>query len=137
MAKDYDPRTHTAEHVLNQTMVRMFGCGRCFSSHLNPGKAKCDYVFPRALMGDEAANIEKAVNFILEQALPVFERLVPREEAEKLVNLGKLPAAVGPETPIRLVSVGDYDLCPCIRAHAANTGEVGRLRLVSHEFKLD
>ena len=25
MSKEYDPFMHTAEHVLNQTMVRMFG----------------------------------------------------------------------------------------------------------------
>ncbi len=43
MAKDYDPPMHTAEHVLNQTMIRLFGTGRNFSAHLNRGKSKCDY----------------------------------------------------------------------------------------------
>jgi len=35
MKKEYDPRMHSAEHLLNQTMVRMFGCGRCFSAMLS------------------------------------------------------------------------------------------------------
>ena len=135
MAKDYDPQMHTAEHVLNQSMVRLFGCGRCFSSHLNPGKSKCDYRFPRALSDEEAASLERVVNETLAKSLPVTETSVPRSEAEKLVNLGKLPASVGPDAPIRIVAVGDYDLCPCIGAHVANTSEVGTFRLVSHEFK--
>lgn len=135
MAKEYDPYMHTAEHVLNQSMIRLFDCGRCFSSHLNPGKSKLDYYFPRPLTDEEAAIIERTVNETLARHLPVTERFVPRNEAEKLVNLGKLPPSVGPDAPIRLVSVGDYDLCPCIGAHAANTSEVGVFRLVSHEFK--
>ena len=57
MSKEYDPFMHTAEHVLNQTMVRMFGCGRSFSSHLNADKSKCDYHFPRPLEDAEAAEL--------------------------------------------------------------------------------
>lgn len=134
MAKDYDPRMHTAEHVLNQTMVRMFDCGRCFSSHLNAGKSKCDYRFQRPLTDAEAVELESRINEILKQHLSVTEKNVPRSEAEKVVSLGKLPDSVGPDDPIRLVSVGEYDLCPCIGAHAANTGEVGTFHLISHDF---
>lgn len=135
MAKDYDPQMHTAEHVLNQSMVRLFGCSRSFSSHLNKGKSKCDYRFARPLTDAEAATLEATVNEALAQNLAVAERSLPRAEAEKLVDLGKLPASVGPDAPIRIVTVGDYDICPCIGAHVANTAEVGGFRLVSHEFK--
>ena len=137
MAKDYDPRMHTAEHVLNQTMIRLFVCGRCFSAHINPGKSKCDYRFPRPLTGDEAVMLEQAVNEVLASKLPVTERTAPRREAETLVNLGKLPPTVGPDAPIRIVAVGEYDLCACIGAHVGNTGEVGRFRLVSHEYRAE
>lgn len=134
MSKDYDPQMHTAEHVLNQTMIRLFGTGRCFSSHLNPGKSKCDYYFDRDLTDGEAAELEKTVNDVLARNLPVTEREVPRREAEKLVNLAKLPASVGPDDPIRIVTVGDYDICPCIGAHAAATGDIGRFCLTSHDL---
>ena len=136
MSKDYDPHMHTAEHILNQTMVRTFGCGRCFSSHLNPGKSKCDYRFARPLEDAEAEALEAAVNAVIRQNLDVAERQIPRREAEQLVNLSKLPASVGPEAPIRIVTVGDYDICPCIGAHVANTRELGVFRLVSHDFSV-
>ncbi len=34
MKKVFDPHMHTAEHILNQTMIRLFGCNRCFSAHI-------------------------------------------------------------------------------------------------------
>ena len=70
MSKEYDPFMHTAEHVLNQTMVRMFGCGRSFSSHLNADKSKCDYHFPRPLEDAEASELERRINEVLAQHMP-------------------------------------------------------------------
>ena len=70
MSKEYDPFMHTAEHVLNQTMVRMFGCGRSFSSHLNADKSKCDYHFLRPLEDAEAAELERRINEVLAQHMP-------------------------------------------------------------------
>ncbi|GAG26746.1 unnamed protein product, partial [marine sediment metagenome] len=44
--KNYaDPRMHTVEHILNQTMVQLFGSPRCFSSHIERKLSKCDYHF--------------------------------------------------------------------------------------------
>ena len=133
MTKDYDPHMHTAEHVLNQTMDRLFGCGRCFSSHLNSGKAKCDYYFNREFTESDALRLSAEVNAVLARDLPVAEREVPRKEAETLVNLTKLPSSVGADDIIRIVTIGDYDICPCIGAHAGSTAEVGAFRLISFD----
>ena len=35
---------HTAEHILNGTMVRMFGCTRSRNAHIERKKSKCDYL---------------------------------------------------------------------------------------------
>ena len=40
MKKNYDPRMHSAEHILNQTMDRMYQCGRCFNAHIETQKIK-------------------------------------------------------------------------------------------------
>jgi len=37
--KTIDPRMHTAEHILNQTVVRVLGCERCFSAHIEKKKS--------------------------------------------------------------------------------------------------
>ena len=136
MTKDYDPPMHTAEHVLNQVMTRLFGTGRCFSSHLNRGKSKCDYHFHRDLTDEEAKSLEAAVNEVLERNLPVTEEFVNLEEAAKLVNTAKLPSKmqIDPQSLIRLVRIGDYDLCPCIGAHVLETGQAAPFYLTSHSF---
>jgi len=127
--KDYDPAMHTAEHILNQTMDRMFACGRSFNAHIEKKKSKCDYRFPRPLAAEEISAVEAAVNRIIDRNLPVTECMVTRSEAEACYFTGKLPVAAG-ET-IRLVSVGDYDHCPCIGRHVRTTSEISRFRILS------
>lgn len=133
MGKHYDdPRMHTAEHVLNSVMVRRFGCERCFSSHINPGKSKCDYHFPRPLEETECREIEEAVNAVLSTGTPVSEEYMSRKEAEALFNLARLPESAG--DTLRIVRIGAYDACPCIGLHVRNTEEVGVFRFISHEW---
>jgi alanyl-tRNA synthetase len=127
--KDYDPAMHTAEHILNQTMDRLFACGRSFNAHIEKKKSKCDYRFPRPLTAEEISAVEEAVNRIIDRNLPVTERMVTRSEAEARFFTGKLPADAG-ET-IRVVSVGDYDHCPCIGLHVRRTSAISRFRILS------
>lgn len=133
MSKHYDaPCMHTAEHVLNSIMVRHFGCERCFSSHINPGKSKCDYHFPRPLQEEERRAVEDAVNAVLRTRTPVSEEYMPREEAAEAFNLSRLPSSTG--DMLRIIRIGEYDACPCIGRHAANTADVGAFHIISHEW---
>jgi misacylated tRNA(Ala) deacylase len=127
--KDYDPAMHTAEHILNQTMDRLFACGRSFNAHIEKKKSKCDYRFPRPLTAEEIAAVEAAVNRVIGQNLPVSERMVDRAEAEKTYFTGKLPADAGGW--IRIITVGDYDACPCIGRHVRSTSEIPEFRILS------
>ncbi|TRX70996.1 hypothetical protein FNN09_08770 [Carboxylicivirga sp. M1479] len=123
---------HTAEHVLNQTMVQMFACNRSFSNHLERKKSKCDYRFQRSLTKTEELAIEKQVNETLALHLNVTEEILERKEASRLFDLEKLPDASGEQ--VRIVRVGDYDACPCIGEHVKNTSEVGQFLLGSTSF---
>jgi misacylated tRNA(Ala) deacylase len=133
MNKDYDPRMHSAEHILNQTMVRMFNEGRSFSAHIEKKKSKCDYHFDRELTQDELAKIESKVNEIISQNLPVTENYLAREEALKNFSLDKLPDQAGDN--IRIIKIGDYDSCPCIGKHVSSTKEIGGFKIISSSFE--
>jgi misacylated tRNA(Ala) deacylase len=128
-----DPRMHSAEHILNQTMIRMFGSGRCFSAHIEKKKSKCDYRFDRPLTQEETGRLEDGVNRIIRSDLPVHETFMTREESQKRFNLERLPEKTGDS--IRIVTIGDYDACPCIGPHVRSTGEIGRFRIVSNSFE--
>jgi alanyl-tRNA synthetase len=131
--KNYDPQMHTAEHILNKTMVRLFGIERAFSSHLERKKSKCDYRFNRALSVGEEKSIEDLVNEQLMRHLPVEEHWLSKANAQKRYNLTRLPEDA--EDEIRIVTIGDYDACPCIGAHVQNTAEVGEFVLGSSSFE--
>lgn len=133
MKKTIDPGMHTAEHILNSTMERMFGCGRCFSAHIERKKSKCDYHFDRALSPEELNEITAQVNAVIDANLPVTDSFISKGEAQERFNLGRLPRDSGDE--IRIVRVGDYDACPCIGPHVAQTSEIGAFRITTSDFK--
>jgi len=132
MVKDYNPQMHTAEHILNQTMVRMFDKGRSFSSHLEKKKSKCDYHFDKDLTQIEISKIEQRVNEIIKMKLNVTEEVIEFSEAKTKFNLQKLPNNVTEK--VRIVKVGDYDACPCIGMHVSNTNEIGKFKIISTSF---
>ncbi len=133
MSKEYPPSMHTAEHILNQTMVRMFDCGRSFSNHIEKKKSKCDYHFNRDLTEEEVNELQSRVNEVIRQNFDVKEGFIPRKDAAESFDLDRLPDAVG--EIIRIIKVGDYDSCPCIGQHVKNTAEIGEFRIISTGFE--
>ena len=134
MIKVYkEPSMHTCEHILNQTLVRMFGCGRSVNAHIERKKSKCDYLLNQAPTEAQIAEITQKVNEVIDAHLPVFEELMSREEAAKIADLSKLPADAS--ATLRVIRVGDYDACACIGQHVDNTSELGRFEIISHDFE--
>jgi len=133
MPKNYDPRMHSAEHILNQTMVRMFNCGRAFTTHLESEKSRCYYHFNRDLRPEEVQEVEARVNQIIQTDAEVRDEFLSREEAGRQFNLSRLPDEVG-ET-VRIVRIGDYDACPCIGGHVKRTKEIGVFHLYSTSYE--
>ena len=123
---------HTAEHILNQTMVRMFGCPRSRNAHIERKKSKCDYQLAACPTDEQVQEIERRVNEVIAQHLPVSYKFVKRDEVPPEVDLGKLPDDAT-ET-LRLVRIGDYDLCACVGTHVANTLEIGQFKIISHDY---
>ncbi len=131
--KLYNEPMHTCEHILNQTLVRMFGCGRSVNAHIERRKSKCDYLLSEAPTEAQIVEITRKVNEVIDAHLPVSEELMSREEAAKIADLSKLPADAS-ET-LRVIRVGDYDACACIGQHVNNTSELGRFEIISHDFE--
>ena len=108
--KDEFPPAHTAEHLLNQVMIRM--------------KA----------IGDK-------MNELIEDDLPVTYEDVDRNHVPEGINLDRLPEDAS--QTIRLVRIGDFDVCPCIGKHVRSTSQIGRFEILgtnwdeqSHTFRI-
>ena len=123
---------HSAEHILNQTMVGMFNCSRSFSNHIEKKKSKCDYHFEREPSQAEIEEIENRVNEIIQSNLEVVEEFYSKEDAEEKFNLSKLPDDAGDK--IRIIKIGDYDACPCSGLHVNHTKEIGIFTIISTSF---
>jgi len=129
---EYEP-AHTAEHILNATMVKMFGCPRSRNAHVEKKKSKCDYILEKEPAPEQVAQIESKVNEVIGMNLDVSIEFMSREDASGIVDLSKLPEDAS--RTLRIVRIGDYDTCACIGAHVSNTSEVGTFRIISHSFE--
>ena len=63
--KEEYPPSHTAEHILNGTMVKLFGCPRSRNAHVERKKCKCDYELPACPTEAQVAEIEAKVNELI------------------------------------------------------------------------
>lgn len=126
------PPMHSAEHLLNQTMVRMFGCPRSKNTHIERKKSKADYFINEAPSPEKILEIEQRVNEVIQRQLPVSIEFVTRDNVPDGVDLSKLPEDAS-ET-LRIVRIGDYDTCACIGAHVDNTSEIGRFKIISSDY---
>ena len=122
------PPAHTAEHLLNQTMVRMFGCRRSDNAHVERKKSKITYVLERKPDRKQEREIERRMNELIAEDLPVTFEMVSRDDLPEEVDLSRLPDDTA--QTIRLVRIGDYDVCACIGKHVRSTGQIGRFEML-------
>lgn len=126
---DWEPRfirmqQHTAEHLLSGLLYRKFGYHNT-GFHMNPERVQMDT--DGAVRPEQLPELEQELNEAIWANVPV--RCWYPDEAE-LARIdyrakGTLHGAV------RLVAIGDYDVCACCALHVARTGEAGPVKLWS------
>ncbi|MBQ0048228.1 MAG: hypothetical protein KBT33_12130 [Prevotellaceae bacterium] len=130
--KDEHRPSHTAEHMLNQTMIRMFGCERSKNAHIERKKSKINYNLAECPTPEQIAEIEQKMNQLIADDLPVTYEFVTRDNIPEGVVLDKLPEDAS-ET-LRIVRIGDYDICACIGNHVESTKEIGTFKITSTSY---
>ena len=126
--KEEFPPAHTAEHLLNQLMVRRFGCERSSNAHIERKKSKISYILPQKPSRKDESFIQEEMNRLIAADLPVTYEYVKRDEILDGVKLDRLPDDAS--DTLRLVRIGDYDVCPCIGKHVRSTAQIGRFELL-------
>ena len=129
--QEHEP-AHTAEHLLNQTMIRMFGCERSRNAHIERKKSKINYNLDSCPTPEQVAEIERRMNELIAEDLPVTFEYVTRDNIPEGVVLDKLPEDAS-ET-LRIVRIGDYDICACIGSHVKSTKEIGTFKITSTSY---
>ena len=83
--KDEYPPSHTAEHLLNQLMVRMFGCSRSTNAHIERKKSKISYILNRKPDRKTEKEIENKMNELIAEDMPVtYETVMLSDLTEEI-----------------------------------------------------
>ena len=123
------PPAHTAEHLLNQTMIRLFGCERSYNAHIERKKSKMSFRLDRKPSRQDEKLIEQEMNRLISEDLPVTFEYVTRDNLPEGISLERLPDDAS--DAIRLVRIGDYDVCPCIGKHVRSTAQIGSFEMLA------
>ena len=126
--KEEFPPAHTAEHLLNQVMIRLFGCERSYNAHIERKKSKMSFRLDQKPSRQDEKEIQREMDRLIAEDLPVTFEFVRRDEIPAGVKLDRLPDDAS-ET-LRLVRIGDFDVCPCIGKHVRSTGQIGRFEML-------
>ena len=126
--KEEFPPAPTAEHLLNQTMIRLFGCERSYNAHIERKKSKMSFRLDHKPSRQDEKEIEREMQRLIDEDLPVTFDYVTKDCLPEGIALDRLPDDAS-ET-IRLVRIGDYDVCPCIGKHVRSTAQIGRFEML-------
>ena len=139
--KEEFPPAHTAEHLLNQVMIQMFHCDRSYNAHIERKKSKMSFILNHKPTKQEEKEIEKRMNELIQEDLPVTYELVDRAHIPDGITLDRLPNDAS--EMLRLVHIGTFDICPCIGKHVRSTSQVGRFEMLgtnwdesNHSFRI-
>jgi misacylated tRNA(Ala) deacylase len=128
-------RTHTALHVLCGVVWRDYGA-QVTGGNMEPLQGRMDFEF-ETMHKDLVAEIETKVNAEIDKGHPVRVAILPRDEAFQIPDLIRTKINLLPPQiqEVRTVEIVGLDLQADGGTHVANTGEVGRVRVVDYKSK--
>ncbi|MGW4942662.1 alanine--tRNA ligase [Actinoplanes sp. NPDC004185] len=123
-------RSHTATHLIHQTMRAFLGESATQAGSLNaPGRLRFDFNTPGAVSPAVLHDVEQQVNEVLLRDLEVHAFVTSQEEARRLGAMALFGEKYGDE--VRVVEVGDYARELCGGTHVARSGQLGLVKILN------
>lgn len=124
-------RLQTAEHILARIIQNKIPDAKCIMAKFDKvSEAVAEFATTTNLKIIDVKAIEREVNDVIRENLPVYEQIVRREKAETVFDLSRLPADL---QEIRIVSIGDFDSRPCKDPHVQKTSKIGNFEIIKVE----
>ncbi len=125
---------HTLEHLLNGSLAKLLNCSRAFTTHIEKKKSKIDIKCDRGITAEETTYLEELINNKISDNLTVTATPMAIELARETFDLSRIKDQED-ISEIRIVSIGEYDHCPCCGTHVATTSQIGgRLKIISSDY---
>ncbi|MDI6103610.1 alanine--tRNA ligase [Actinoplanes sp. NEAU-A12] len=123
-------RSHTATHLVHQTMRNFLGESATQAGSLNaPGRLRFDFHTPGAVSPSVLFDVEQQINEVLLRDLEVNAFVTSQEEARRLGAMALFGEKYGDE--VRVVEVGDYARELCGGTHVARSGQLGLVKILN------
>ncbi|MGK5677799.1 alanine--tRNA ligase [Actinoplanes sp. URMC 104] len=123
-------RSHTATHLIHQTMRAFLGESATQAGSLNaPGRLRFDFNTPGAVSPAVLNDVEQQVNEVLLRDLEVHAFITSQEEARRLGAMALFGEKYGDE--VRVVEVGDYARELCGGTHVSRSGQLGLVKILN------
>jgi misacylated tRNA(Ala) deacylase len=128
-------RMHTAQHVVSKVVLDEFDA-QTAGNQIHTDRSRIDFE-PADFDGDDVAFIEERTNAVIEEDLSVEKMEMPRAEAEEQTPEGRGLLDLIPDhvDPLRMVKIGDFDLCPCGGTHVDQLQEIGPIHITNRTSK--
>ena len=118
---------HTGQHLLSSLFASRFGASTV-SFHLGRSSATID-IARASLTPDEVVAVEEDAARVIRAASPVVPTL-HEDPSTVPPGLRKEAEVAG---PLRIVTIGDVDACPCGGTHVQSTAEIESVVIVGQE----
>ena len=123
---------HTATHLLNAALRQVLG-PHVFQkgSNITEERLRFDFSHGIKMSAEEKAQVEKIVNQVIENDLPVNSVEMTVEQAKKKGAIGVFADKYGEQ--VKVYSIGDYSQEICGGPHVERTGQLGHFKIIKEE----
>ena len=115
---------HSGEHIFSGMVHRLYGF-KNVGFHLSDNIVSMD--FDGVLTEVDVAKVEYLVNEAIVKNMPITVTFPDKETLAQLEYRSKIEI----EGQVRIVTIGDVDVCACCAPHVRYTGEIGMLKVMS------
>ena len=123
-------RAHTATHLVHKAFRAALGEQATQAGSYNaPGRFRFDFHSPGAVPASALADVEQEINEIALADLEVRAFVTSQDEARRIGAMALFGEKYG--DAVRVVEVGDYARELCGGTHAARSGQLGMVKLLS------
>jgi alanyl-tRNA synthetase len=127
---------HTATHLLLETLRRTLGDQVVQKgANITPERLRFDFNSDQKLTPKQISEVEEIVNEQIEKKLPVIFKILPKEEALKMVKSAVFTEKYGDEVKVYYIGGKEnpFSVEICGGPHVENTGELGHFKIVKQE----